>query len=248
MGLDLLDITYRLEKSLGVKIELTDFEGIVRDRDVLVGDLYNLILAKLDLRDVGRYDYGLNVALWEAVRQRVAEVSQRPSETIEPATPLAELFPRNTRRERWAALRESLPLRIPELDYPVAVRYAAAGLALGMVAVDYLKIWQFAAARWLWPLLAILGLWLLAETHFKVMARLRPFRMAFPRQMRTMKDLCRHALALNYAEIHRQADLSADPRCGDVWEKLVAVLAEVLAVEPEEIAFHSRLVRDLGME
>jgi hypothetical protein len=248
MGLDLLDITYRLEESLGVEIEQTDFEGIVRDRDVLVGDLYNLILAKLDLRDVGRYHYGLNAALWEAVRDRVAEVSQQPAETIEPATPLAALFPRKERRDRWAALRESSPLRIPELDYPVAVRYTAAGLALGMVAVDYLKIWQFAAARWLWPLLAILGLWMLAETHFKVMAMLRPFRTAFPRQMQTMKDLCRQVLALNYADIHRQAELPADPRCGEVWETLVSVLAEVLAVEPEEIGFHSRLVHDLGAE
>ncbi len=66
MGLDILDIQFRVEKAFGVELTHDDFFEVMRDRDILVGDLYNLLLKKLLLHDVARYDIRLTYlkVLW----------------------------------------------------------------------------------------------------------------------------------------------------------------------------------------
>lgn len=47
MGLDILDIQFRVEKAFGVELTHDDLFEVMRDRDILVGDLYSLLLKKL---------------------------------------------------------------------------------------------------------------------------------------------------------------------------------------------------------
>jgi hypothetical protein len=42
MGLDLLDIMFRIEKEFGISLSPEDFESIARDQDIRVGDLYDV--------------------------------------------------------------------------------------------------------------------------------------------------------------------------------------------------------------
>ena len=42
MGLDLLDIAFRLERELGISMPTSDLTGLVRDNDIVAGDLYEL--------------------------------------------------------------------------------------------------------------------------------------------------------------------------------------------------------------
>ena len=48
MGLDLLDLKFRIERDLHLEVSQEEFVGLWRNRDIAVGDLYELILKKLD--------------------------------------------------------------------------------------------------------------------------------------------------------------------------------------------------------
>jgi acyl carrier protein len=247
VGLDLLDITFRIEKEFDVDVSRDDLDAVVHDRDIIVGDLYELILKKLHLRDLARYDIRLNYALWTELRDLIHSVTEVPLDQIELKTPLETLFPRKNRRASWAALREASPYRIRTLGYPKAVRVAGFLLAVVMALFDQFQIWQVAGVKWLWPLLGLLGVWMLVETYAKVLSILAPLRNCFPSGMTTVKDLCRTVLATNYADFCRHVEIPLDDRSVVVWEQLTAILVEALGVDADEVTFRSRLVKDLAM-
>ncbi len=247
MGLDLLDITFRIEHKFDVDLSREDLAALVRDRDIIVGDLYDLVLKKLHLRDVARYDVRLSYALWTELRDVIHSVTKVPLDRIELKTPLEALFPRKTRRATWEALREASPYRIRKLDYPRVVRTVGFVLAAVMALIEQLQIWQVPGVKWLWPLLGLLGVWMLIETYTKVLSLLSPLRKRFPSGMTTVKDLCRAVLATNYADICRSDEIPSEKRCLAVWQQLTEILVDGLGVDADEITFRSRLVRDLAM-
>jgi hypothetical protein len=69
MGLDLMDITFRMEEAFKIEVSKDDIFGLVRGQDIIVGDLYELVLKKLHLRDVGRHSVRLNEQLWSQMQQ-----------------------------------------------------------------------------------------------------------------------------------------------------------------------------------
>jgi len=158
------------------------------------------------------------------------------------------LFPEDTRRETWAELREVSQYRIRELDYPRIVRNAGFLLAAAVVFIEHFQLWQLPAVRWLWPLLGMLGLWMLFETYAKLLPFFDRFRVRFPSGMITVKDLCRAVLSANYVELHRDGDIELDDRSAEVWRKLTEIIADTVGVDAEEVTFRSRLIRDLGMD
>jgi len=247
MGLDFVDIVFRVEKAFDVSLSEDDFDALVSDRDILVGDLYDFILKKLHLHDVGRYDFGLNHALWMEMQSVLHRVAQAPPGGVELKTPLATLFPRKIRRKAWEALRAACPFRVRKLDYPKVVRTIGFLLAATVVLIEQFQIWQLPAVNWLWPLLGLLGLWMLAETYLKVLSVLAPLRTRFPSGITTVKDLCRAVLATNYVDICRDVELPQDERSLKVWQQLTQILVDVLGVDADQITFRSRLVRDLAM-
>jgi acyl carrier protein len=246
MGLDILDVMFRVEREFDICLSEKDLEGLARDQDIQVGDLYDIILKKMHLRDVGRYSVQLNNTIWLEVRRVLFSITAVPLEAIELKTPLKELFPRTGRRAAWNALRDACPYQIPDLGYPPIVRAAAFSLAITMAFVEQFQIWQVPALKWLWPILGMFGIWMLAETYLKVLAILRPFRNSLPVRMTTVKDLCRAVLAANYEQACRKAGISFDKRSVAVWQQLTAILADSLGVEADEVTFRSRLYRDLG--
>lgn len=248
MGLDAVDITFRLEREFGVTFSQDELTGLVRDGDVVVGDLYNALLEKLHLRDVGRSSVRVNYALWRQVHEAIRRATDVPRETVELKTPLERIFPRDTRREAWERLRNALPYRVRELDYPKPVRVIGFVLAGGMAFLDLFQIWQLPGMKWLLPLLSLFGIWMFVETYAKVLGILRPFRNSLPSRMVTVKDLCHDVLAANYRRVCQDAAIEFDDRSVAVWHKLVEILVAALGVDAEEITFRTRLIRDLGME
>lgn len=248
MGIDLLDIRFRIEKAFGVVVSPEDWQRMVRNRDILVGDLYNFLLKELALVDHARTDIGLNYHVWEVVHQKLHQVTKIPTEEIELGTPLESLFPKPARRETWNVLRELCPYHVRELDYPKVVRRVGFLLAAGVVVIEQFQIWRLPLARWLWPFLGIVGLWMISETYLKILKICARFRTAFPAKMATVKDFCRTILATNYREICQEFQIAFDERSMAVWEQLVQILVEALGVETDEVAFHSRLIHDLGMD
>lgn len=246
MGLDLLDLQFRIERAFHVDVSQDEFIGLGQGHDIVIGDLYELILTKLHLRDVGRYDVRLNEFLWREVQSALHYATEAPREQIKLGLALETLFPRETRRARWQALREICPYKIRELDYSGFVRLCGFLLAMGVVAVEHWQIWQIPGARWFWPFLGFFGLWMVVETYWRLLNVCAPLRNCFPKSTKTVKDLCRSVLSANYRAICTNSQLSFDQRCSGVWEQLVAVLVDVLGVDPGDVTFRSRLFRDLG--
>src|SRR6476661_6859762 len=101
MGVDALDLVFRIEKAFEIKLSKQEFLSLVKDQDVVVGDLYDLVLAKLQLCDVGRNDFGLNFRLWAEMQAVLERVSGVKLDEIVLQMPLERLFPRPTRRFKW---------------------------------------------------------------------------------------------------------------------------------------------------
>jgi len=248
MGIDLFDVAFRVKKTFRIEMSEDDISGLVRDQDIAVGDLYEFVLRKLNLRDMGRQSVRLNSQLWAEMQAVLHFVSAMPLERIQLGTKLPRLFPRQTRRAQWTALQASCPYGVRELDYPESVRIAGFLLAVGVVFIEQRQIWRIPALNGLWPLLGLLGIWMVSETYLKVLTFCSRFRTRFPAGLKTAKDLCRSVLTTNYAEICANADIALDQRCADVWLKLVDVLVAALGVDPAEVTFQSRFVRDLGAD
>jgi acyl carrier protein len=246
MGIDLFDVTVRIEKSFQIELSDEDMRGLVRGQDIAIGDLYNLILKKKWLRDVGRYDWRLNEQLWSTMQGVLHSVTDVPLNQIELHLALESLFPRPTRRCAWDALREACPYRVKELDYPQGARVAGFLLAVGVVLIEQFQIWRMPGANWFWPLLGLLAVWMVSETYLKIMSICAPLRNRFPAGMRTVKDLCRIVMATNYVEICNRVKIPLDQRCVVIWEELVEILVAALGVDPEEVTYRSLLFRDLG--
>ena len=247
MGLDLVEITLRIEDGFGVELSQDDVAGIVRDRDIVVGDLYKLILQKVHSRDVARYDVRLNYALWRELQGVIHTAAKVPLDQVELKTPLEALFPRETRRARWEALRKAAPYRVRKLEYPEAVCWAGFVLAVAVVLIEQFQIWQVPGLAWLWPVLGLLGVWMLIEWYTKVLLVFAPLRTRFPSGMTTVKDLCRAVVATNHEEICPAGEIPLDDRCLVVWRQLTEILVEALGVDADAVTFDSRLVRDLAM-
>lgn len=247
MGVDPLDIMFRIEKTFQIKVSKDDFLGLVRDNDVTAGDLYDLLLEKLQIGDVGRYDYGLNLRLWSQMQRLLHSVTRVPLEQIQLHVPLERLFPIETRRETWDALREASPYQIMEMDYPPIVRILGYLLATGVVSIELFHLRQIFVFNFLWPAVGVLGLWMIGESYLKIMPVFASMRNRFPNRLATVKDLCRAVLAANYSQICTSAELPIDERSISIWEQLVDILSKSLGVDPHEVTFRSRLDRDLGM-
>ena len=255
MGMDLLDIAFRVEKTFGVSMPFDDLAGIVHDRDILAGDLYELILGKLRAGETVRTDVRLNFAVWEELQQHVAKAAGIAAEGVQLKTPLEKLFPSHTRRAAWEALRAASPYRIATLDYPRSVRRVGLSLAAAMALFEQFRIWQIPGALWLWWVIGLLGIWMFAETYGKVMWMLAAWRNRFPAGMKTVKDLVRNVLKNNseaiVADRHAGAvnsRIPVDDGSIAVWQRLRQILSDALGVTIEKVTLESRLIADLGAD
>lgn len=248
MGLDIFEISHRIEKVFNLDFDPDEFGKVYRKRDFIVGDLYALILEKLNLCDLTQNDIGLNYHVWFEIQETLHAVTGVSREDIELQTPLESLFPKPTRRKAWNAFRAACSYRIRELDYPRAVLTVGFLLAFGVGTLELFQIGQIPFVRWFRPLLGFASILLISETYLKILTLCAPFRTSLPSGMVTVKDLCRTVLGANYREVCEQAEIAYDQRCLAVWEQLVAILVDILRVEPADVAFHSRLRQDLGMD
>ena len=249
MGLDFFDITVRIERAFHVQLSAEDIEGLVRSNDITVGDLYDLILTRMHLQDAGRHDLRLNRQFWSEMQQVLNTATNVAVDEITLPTRLEALFPRATRRDAWNALQGASPYRIRELDYPLAVRVGGALLAGCVVCLELFQIGQLPILKWIWPVLGLFGIWMFSETYLKILTVCAPWRNRFPGGVKTVKELCRSIRAANYADICRNAGISGvplDDRSLEAWHTLVEIIADTLGVDPAEVTFRSRIMRDLG--
>lgn len=248
MGIDLLDLNFRIERKFDVSFSQDDYLGLLVDNDIVVGDLFAAILKKKGWRDEVRNNIGLNFEAWLFVQNLVQQATGVDLDQVQLGTPLAELFPKTQRRDLWQILRDQCHYSIPELDYPPAVRPIALTVAVAAAGFDVFHLLRLPGFQWLLPLTTLVGIWILIETYVKMMSILSRWRRVFPRQMRTVKDLCRLVLYDNVEEFCRDIDINIDRESVAAWRTLVEILCDTLGVDEDEVTPRARLVADLGME
>ena len=248
MGIDLLYINYEIESTFEIAFSSDEFMELAVDGDITVGDLYAAILKKKLIRDNVRTDIGLNFRLWQYLQNVIRQTTDVDLDRVQLRTPLKDIFPRQQRRVLWQTLREQCHFDVPELEYPSALRTIAFGIAAISAFFEVFHIMQIPGIQWIWPLASALGVWLLIETYTKFLTIFSSWRTAFPRDMRTVKDLCRFVLNHNCEALCRKATDEKIPVSPEVWRKLVGVLVDSLGVDEDEVTSRARLIADLGMQ
>lgn len=255
MGIDLLDVSFRLEKTTGVKLTADDWSGLASDKDIVVGDVYTLLICRLGLAHNIRTDIELNESVWHQVQAAVARISNKSPVEITMETTLDNLFPQETRRERWSALQGELGLGIPHLENSATDQRWISATSLLCILIPFAIVvtcvsvadsrgvpaFVFAGGISLSCFLALNAVRLaLSRTIWE------PRRDCFPGQLVNVKELCRRVRDIN---AHRfiGRPLSKDLDDGlKVWIDLKAALVDALGVDDDEVTMQARLIKDLG--
>lgn len=251
MGIDALDMHFRIEKTFQISISMEELRSLFREGDIRVGDLYEHLLNRLMLQDRTRYNLHLNYELWRDVQRMLQCATGRSMDEIMLETRLERLFPQSTCRAAWAMLQASTPHRLPQLKFTNSMQRAMGLTALGLTfCLLAASVWGLAqlGVGMLWPLAGLVMVWMILTIADLLQKVFAPFRTALPDELKTVKDLCRIILADNYQQICSQAGVAVDRRCLDVWHKLQRILQDTLGVDSSQITFQSRLVHDLGMD
>jgi len=249
MGIDLLDLTVRIEEEFKVELDMDFWYDIIRDRDVVASDLYSHLLIKMHRSEYVRNDIRLNFDFWSEFQQIIQDVTELPREQIQLKSSLEQLFPKKTRYTVWQNLRDKCPYRVPDLDYPAFIRYASFCLALLAVGIEQLQFWRGQGMNFgFWLILGVAGILMFLETYTRLLSFLRPWRYRLPSGCTNVKDLCRLILSTDYEVICRGAYIPMNDRCLQVWSRLKKILVEMSYLKGQQVTFSSRLFADLGMD
>ena len=133
MGLDLLDIAYRIEKSFGIRFDVRELLGDWTGEppplgpSIKVGDVYNLILEKRKALNLPEGAGQLELLALADVRLALSRVLNVPPETIRPEDRLSRLLPLDQRRRQWRRLRRQFkglgPLRARRWGFCLSGRF-----------------------------------------------------------------------------------------------------------------------------
>lgn len=110
MGLDYVELILAVEDAFQIHIHDEEAGNVST-----VGDLYNLVVSKLDGRDSKRC---LTSVAFYRTRRAIAEALHLERREIRPTTPLEKILPRSDRQVRWRRIQESMDLKLPDLQHP----------------------------------------------------------------------------------------------------------------------------------
>jgi acyl carrier protein len=244
MGLDTVELVLRVEETFGLDLPDDELESVAT-----VGDLYKLLLSKLD----GSYAC-LSSRAFYRVRRSMVEVLGVSRRSIRPSTELQPLLGNRESVGRWKRIEELAALRFPRLEHPrwfdkasllassavyvltccvVMPVYFAGGLepfsglkaisfpfAVGVVAIPL----AMACLRWATPFLACYA------------------------PVPTVGGLAKKVLTNNYAEIVHGAAESKKRDDAEVWQVLQEIIVDQLQIKPEEVVPEAHFGRDLGCD
>lgn len=230
MGLDIVELFIAVEDTF--QIHIADEEA---SRVYTVGDLHNLVIAKLQGQDSNRC---LTSAAFYRTRRGIMDTLGIDRRQIRPSTPLEVILPRNHRREKWRRIQEAMKLKLPDLQHPGWIQFSLLTLGVALAAAP--GLYRGVDYRWI-ALLFLLGL---IVGGFLV--KLSPaLAVAFPNHDATVGDLAKDVLAINHA---RLVDEVGSWNKKEVWEALCRVIVMQTAVAREKIRPEALIVDDLGID
>jgi acyl carrier protein len=237
MGIDLLDVQWRIERTFRIRVRRDEWEKMFGSGTV--GELYTFVLEKMGAT---RWPFCLGVPVFDRVRAALAAEFGVPAEEVTPSADLALLLP-SRRRQAWARLRRALDLSLPALQRPVLIdRLATSLIFKGMVClyppVAALLLWWDPAA--LVSCVASgfgLGGFVLVMTY--------PLAVQLPPSCATVKGFITTLLRQHYGLLAGREQMWHHR---EVWYALQTILVEALNVRPEDVTPASHLVQDLGAD
>lgn len=265
MGIDLLDVSFRLEKQTGVRLSHDDWMSLFRhgNREVLVGDLYSLLLARKHYPTQIRTDIELNERVWNKVRESLAVAANLDLSDIQMSTRLDELLPIERRREIWSGFESRCEYVPPQLIWNDVDQIRKSReerfeiLAILLLPFLLITVGLGTKPEWRDPGSAFL-LWVISSIVvgvgmlFRSWNRSRRYwelrRTNFPADVLTVKELCRRMRDLNITRLMPVLTLRQADRDLDLWNKLKQTLVDALGVDEDEVRQEAGLIRDLGME
>ncbi len=232
MGLDTVELLLTVEESFGIRVP--DEEAA---QAATVGDLHRLVLARVGPDRRGRC---LSALAFGRVRGALAEVAGVARRDVRPGARLADLLPRATRPQHWAALSRRLDLKLPALvrRHRLDDAFMAVTLLALLAGVGVL----LAPLPWLARLTALCAL-VVSPWAFERLTR--RFVSEPPPQARTVGALVGEVVRLNHAALARDAGGASER---EVWETLRAILINEYGIPPTRITPDARFVEDLGLD
>lgn len=241
MGLDSVELILRTEEEFTITI--SDEEAAA---SVTVGDLYRVVLAKLQV------DSGcLSSKAFYVTRRALIDVLGVPRRSIRPSTKLSLLLPYESRRRQWSQIRKRLGLAMPELRIPGDVKQDIRKRTFFVGTT--LAVLSFIAGLSLgWHVLVVIPLaivfWIAAAiASMSTVERLSMPKAATELPADTAGELAQVVLSLNQESFQPVRTSSEQQTDEDVWRRLVDIICDQLQVGRDEVVPNARFVDDLDV-
>jgi acyl carrier protein len=237
MGLDSVELVLRTEDEFSITISDEEAAAAVK-----VGDLYRIVLAKLDVAPGC-----LTSTAFYLTRRALVDALGIPRRSIRPATRLSPLLPDETRKNQWEQIRDRLGLAMPGLRIPGDIKqfiykrafFVAGALAIVICIVGLSLGWPglavFPLAVVSWIILSMVGVSILERPG-----------LATELPTETAGELAQVVLSLNQGRF-QPANGTSEQTDEDVWRRLVDIICDQLQVKREEVVPNARFVDDLGV-
>lgn len=262
MGIDFVDIMFRIETAFDIRLDTEDFQTppepgskIPRFR-TKVGDLYEIVLERRSRDKAPQPSAGLADRALEEVRQALAAVLDIPHEQIGENDSLEELLPQPRRNRLWRTLKKHLRMDLMSLKPrgkwygPVWLTSFVAMISIA-VTMQSVLLWSMLQQDYVIDcLLAIL--WMIAVISTVIISAILTnallalpvwFTWEVPKGLQTVGDLAQSVLALNRG---RFVELCGSDPDDDAWESLRFIIADALAVDLKQVTKEADLFKDLG--
>jgi hypothetical protein len=188
LGEDTWELFETIEDSFGV--DLGDYRALL---GMTVRELAEEISKRVDYPDRERC---LSAVAFYKLRRTFEVQFDIPRATIRPATPVGDLLPWKSRKQRWRILQENLGLTVPGLAFPSWVFYPSL-MAPAALLISLRLFWGF-------PLNAILIFWGSFLLIIPSVFVFSPFARKLPPGSETFGGLAKIVLARNYAAFAKQ--------------------------------------------
>ena len=254
MGIDLLDIKFRLERSCGVKIGVEDFARLAGwELDAPIEVTLDLTVAQIHTYLLERRDEIKTLSAQRPIVQARVESLLRDQRldrwrSPEPEESLEEMIPRLDRRADWERLADSLNCKLPPLESSRIVKLAVASPLLVLTIAITLAGWSIMHAIdpvWIGLVVIIVG-WLAGA--FAIVQALTTCldsrRVRIPAEVATVRQLVDHVTTNRLFESDAPLLRMSDD---EVFAGVRDALVECLVVDPDEVTPEAKLVADLGM-
>lgn len=244
MGIDLLDVQFRIEKAFGLKLERGFFLNIIDEHqpmwrkpgqprpDITIGQIYDGILELLRRQNrLGTCDEDFERSLRDSVLRELQ--ARHPLRKLTLQTATCELWRDSVTPLEWRSLGEVLGVQLPSLvDRRIRVGMIG-GFFISLIPM--VVVWNYGSSVLYLPLASsgLLGvIWL----------RQRKPMEPIPRDVGTIGGL------VDFVFLERMHRSDQGWPANLVWNRLRRIVCDVLGVDEGEVTPTSRLVQELGAE